>query len=261
MAGGIGATRLGLGSAAGAEDDPYLDEMLDDMGAVRSGMQRVVWSVETDQPVAALTFDDGPHPALTPAILDVLEERGVPATFMMLGHAAESHPGLASEVAARGHEVGSHGWRHLNLAKTDEAETRREIEVGAAKVSRATGQPVSLFRPARGRLNDAALRVLAPLGQDIVLWSVTRGDGRWSSARRVADHVVASVGPGDIIDFHDGIGRSTFRPDTPRAQELLARRQVEVAALPGLLDGIAARGIRLVRLSELLRAQPAGPPR
>ncbi len=260
--GGAGASMLGRGSAgASDDDDDDVDEMLDAMGDVRSGMQRVVWSVDTDEPVAALTFDDGPNPALTPAILDVLAHHGVPATFMMLGHAAEAHPSLAAEVVAAGHEVGNHSWRHLNLAKADEAETRREIEVGAAKISRATGQPISLFRPARGRLNEVALRVIAPLEHDIVLWSVTRGSAGWTSPRRVASHVVRSVGPGDIIDLHDGIGRSTFRPETPRAQELLDRRQVEVAALPRMLDGIAERGIRLVRLSELLPARPSGRPR
>lgn len=252
-AGGFGASRLTPPAPVEADDDDDLDEM----GLPQSGMQRVVWSVATDRPMAALTFDDGPHPALTPSILDVLARHGVPATFLMMGHAADINPGLAAEVAAAGHEVGNHGWRHLNLAKATAEVTREEIEVGAAKIAQATGQPVSLYRPARGRLNEAALRIVAPLEHDIVLWSVTRGAASWTSPRQVASHVVSSVGPGDIIDFHDGIGRSTFRPGTVRADELLERRRVELAALPRLLEGIAERGIELVRVSDLLPGRPA----
>ena len=250
----LGAGLAGLAPLPGPSEDHDDDEVRNP----KSGGQRVVWSVVTEQPIAALTFDDGPHPSLTPRILDILDRFRVPASFMMMGHSAEVHPSLVAEVIAAGHDIGNHSWRHLNLARTSSSETRREIEIGAEKIEAASGRAVEMFRPPRGRLNEAALRILAPLRQDIVLWSVTRGPLDWRSPRRVAAHVIDAVGPGDIIDFHDGIGRGTFAPDTPGGQELMERRLVEVAALPRILEGIAAKGIRLVRLSELLPPAPTG---
>src|SRR3546814_4785602 len=98
-------------------------------------------------------------------------------------------------------------WRHLNMAHTAAAETRVEIEEGARRIEDASGREIQMFRPPRGRLNEHALRVLAPLRQDIVIWSVTRGALDWRSPQKVADNVVEQTGPGDIIDFHDGLGR------------------------------------------------------
>jgi peptidoglycan/xylan/chitin deacetylase (PgdA/CDA1 family) len=252
----LGAGLTGLAPLPGPSDDDAEDD--DRVRNPKDGGQRVVWSVVTDQPIAALTFDDGPHPGLTPRILDLLDRFGVPASFMMMGHSAAAYPSLVAEVVAAGHDIGNHSWRHLNLARTSSSETRREIEIGAEKIETVSGQAVEMFRPPRGRLNEAALRILAPLRQDIVLWSVTRGPLDWRSPHRVAAHVVDAVGPGDIIDLHDGIGRGTFAPDTPGGRELMERRLVEVAALPRILEGIAAKGIRLVRLSELLPPAPLG---
>jgi peptidoglycan/xylan/chitin deacetylase (PgdA/CDA1 family) len=251
----LGAGVTGLAAPVPTPSDDHDD---DEVQNPKVGGQRVVWSVVTDQPIAALTFDDGPHPSLTPRILDMLDRAAVPASFLMMGHNAEAYPGLVAEVVAAGHDIGNHSWRHLNLARTSSTETRREIEIGAEKIEAASGRAVEMFRPPRGRLNEAALRILAPLRQDIVLWSVTRGALDWRSPQRVAAHVVDAVGPGDIIDFHDGIGRGTFAPDAPMGQELMERRLVEVAALPRILAGIAAKGIRLVRLSELLPPAPLG---
>ena len=255
--GGGAALGAGVASVRGWTEPALTDDEYDDEAEnPKRGGQRVVWSVATDRPIAALTFDDGPHPELTPRTLELLARHGAPASFFMMGHCAETYPDLAAEVVAAGHDVGNHSWRHLNLAHASAEDTRREIEVGAAKVEAATGVAVRMFRPPRGRLNEAALRVLAPLRQDIVLWSVTRGALAENDPGRIASYVVERVGAGDIIDFHDGIGRWTFEPRQPRAQELLERRRAELDALPAILDGIAANGIQLVRLSELLPPQP-----
>ena len=87
--------------------------------------------------------------------------------------------------------------------------------------------------------------------QDIVLWSVTRGEKRWRTPERVAQHVVGNVGRGDIIDLHDGIGRGTFVPASDLAAELMRRRQVEVEALPEVIERLAQRGIHLATVSDL----------
>ena len=235
----------GGGDTDDTEDD---DEIADP----RAGMQQIIRSLDIDHPVAALTFDDGPHPRLTPRILDALDRGGVQATFMVMGHAGQQHPQLVREILAAGHEIGHHGWRHLNLAKVGALKTREEIEVGAQVVEDTAGIGVHLFRPARGRLSEGALRLLARLRHDVILWSVTRGEKRWQSPSLVAQHVVQQAGPGAIIDLHDGIGRGTFVPGTALADELLSRRLVEVDALPQLVEGCGERGIRLGTVSDLL---------
>jgi peptidoglycan/xylan/chitin deacetylase (PgdA/CDA1 family) len=227
----------------------------------KRGGQQIVWSVSTDEPIAALTFDDGPTPELTPRILEILERYGVVASFMMVGHCAESHPTLVREVVAAGHDVGNHSWRHLNLASASAHDTRLEIEVGAEKIEEASRRSVTMFRPPRGRLSEAALRILAPLPQDIVMWSVSRGALDWEAPARVASNVVDGVGPGDIVDLHDGIGRYVFDPGSARARELLDRRLVELEALPRIIEGIQEKGVRLVGLSELLPQSAATPPK
>src|SRR3546814_5357518 len=98
-------------------------------------------------------------------------------------------------------------WRHLNMAHTSAAETRVEIEEGARRIEDASGREIQMFRPPRGRLNEHALRVLAPLSQDIVIWSVTRGALDWRPPQKVADNVGEQRDPGDLNDFHDGLGR------------------------------------------------------
>lgn len=229
------------------EDDD--DEEVEDP---RSGLQRLIWTVQTNQPVAALTFDDGPHPELTPPILEILDRYGIKATFMAMGYAAERHPHLMAEVVARGHEVGHHTWRHKNLALTTVNETRDEIDLGVRLVEEAAGVPIHLFRPPKGRLSEAAVRLVAKHRHDIVLWSVTRGPLDERSPGRVADHLVNNVNGGDIIDLHDGIGRGTFNEEGEFAAELMDRRLTEVYALPQFIEGLTARGVRLGTVSDLM---------
>lgn len=249
---GASTTRWLLGND---EAEPDADEDDEEVEDPRSGLQRVVWTVSTDQPLAALSFDDGPHPDLTPPILEILDHYGIKATFMAMGYAAERHPHLMAEIVDAGHEVGHHSWRHKNLALIDTKEARAEMEHGARLVEDAAGVPVRLFRPPRGRLSEAAVRLAAKHRHDIVLWSVTRGPLDERSPNRVADHLVRSTGPGDILDMHDGIGRGTFNPRGAFAAELMDRRVTEVDALPRFIENLGAKGVRLGTISDLMAAR------
>jgi peptidoglycan-N-acetylglucosamine deacetylase len=249
---GASTTRWLLGSDEPESEDDEDDEEVEDPG---SGMRRLIWTVDTDQPLAALSFDDGPHPDLTPDILDILDNYGIKASFMAMGYAAQQHPRLMAEVVDAGHEIGYHTWRHKNLALTDVDTTRDEIERGAQLVEDIAGVPVHLFRPPRGRLSEAAVRLTAKKRHDIVLWSVTRGPVDERSPRRIADHLIRSTGPGDILDLHDGIGRGTFNPDGAFAAELMDRRVTEVAALPRFIEELGAKGVRLGTISDLMAAR------
>lgn len=242
------------GRANDAGEDEDEDEILDP----RSGLAQVIWSVDTDQRRAAITFDDGPDPEFTPRILEILAMYGVKATFMAMGYNAEENRDLLLEIKDAGHEIGHHSWRHLNLAHVNATETRREFEGGMRSVEEVCGVEMRYFRPPRGRMSEDAMRLAGKHRQDILLWSVTRGPLDERSPRRIANHIVGEVGRGDIILLHDGIGRGTFKRGSPEAEELTARRSTEVEALPEVLDRIYAGGIELGTVSELMAARSWG---
>lgn len=220
----------------------------------RLGQQRLIWSVSTAKPLAALTFDDGPDPELTPRILEVLAEHGVQATFNVMGWNALRHPDLVRAVVAAGHELGNHTWTHQDLALQSTLQTRRQLERGREAIERTAGVRPRFFRPPRGNLTGSAIELAAELGYDVLLWSVTRGSAGVGTPASVADHLARTVAPGDVVALHDGIGRGTFHPRGPGAHRLRARRLVEVQALPAAVERVLGRGLRLVTVSALLAA-------
>jgi peptidoglycan-N-acetylglucosamine deacetylase len=226
----------------------------------RLGQQRLIWSVATARPLAALTFDDGPDPELTPRILEVLAEYGVQATFNVMGWNALRHPDLGRELVAAGHELGNHTWTHQDLAFQSTLQTRRQLERGREAIEQTAGVRPRFFRPPRGNLTGSAIASAAELGYDVLLWSVTRGSAGVGTPGSVADHLARTVAPGDVVALHDGIGRGTFDPRGSGAHQLRARRLVEVQALPAAVERLLGRGLHLVTVSALLAAgegQPA----
>jgi peptidoglycan-N-acetylglucosamine deacetylase len=220
----------------------------------RLGQQRLIWSVSTAEPLAALTFDDGPDPELTPRILEVLAQHGVQATFNVMGWNALRHPDLVRAVVAAGHELGNHTWTHQDLAFQSVLQTRRQLEWCREAIERTARVRPRFFRPPRGNLTGSAVASAAELGYDVLLWSVTRGDAGVGTPASVAEHLARTVAPGDVVALHDGVGRGTFHPRGAGAHELRARRLVEVQALPSALERMLGRGLGLVTASALLAA-------
>lgn len=215
------------------------------------GTHRVIWAVETAEPLASLTFDDGPDPEFTPAILDVLRRYDVRATFFMMGWNARRNPELATAVVDAGHDIGNHTWTHLNPTLVSPDEAVEEMHRGAREIEAVTGVRPQWFRPPRGQLSGFSIRQAAMLGTDTVLWSaVPRG----STPQEVRDEL-AEFGPGDIVDLHDGLGRGTFNPGRDFTQKLRVRRHAEVEALPAVIEDALGRGLRLGTLSELLAVE------
>lgn len=226
-------------------------------GVARLGTRRVVWNTTVTEPIAAITFDDGPTPEYTPRILDALAQAGLTATFNIMGYNAVRHPDLLREVVAAGHEIGNHTWDHRDLTTLTQAETREELRRCRDEVEALIGQPFTSFRPPRGELTGYALRVAAELGYDTFIWSVTRGPGDKKEVREIGDYMGRTVEAGDVLGLHDGIGRGTFEPDASFARALADRRELEVRALPSALQQIADRGIGLISANRLLaRSEP-----
>ncbi|MCA9554874.1 MAG: polysaccharide deacetylase family protein [Myxococcales bacterium] len=198
----------------------------------------------------ALTFDDGPDPEVTPQILDALAAAGAKATFFAIGRHLEAHPALARRLVDEGHELGNHSFSHsrlLNFARDGamEAEVRR----GAAAVVAVSGQPgLPLYRPPIGLKNPPLARVARRLAMRVVMWSVHGRDTGAASGAAVAERVLGRAGPGDIVLLHDG-------RDAPGPA-----RRATAEAVPLILAGLAARGLRPVTVSALLAASPQEAP-
>ena len=221
-------------------------------GVARLGTRRVVWNTTVSEPIAAITFDDGPTPEYTPRILDALDREGLTATFNVMGWNGVHHPGVLRDVVAAGHEIGNHTWDHRDLTTLTQRETRDELARCKDEIESLLGQPFTSFRPPRGELTGYALLVAAELGYDTFIWSVTRGPGDKKEVGEIEDYMGQTVGAGDVLGLHDGIGRGTFDPQAPFAVALADRRELEVQALPSALRQIADRGIGLVSANRLL---------
>lgn len=181
----------------------------------------------------ALTFDDGPTPDLTPRVLDALDQRGVKATFFLVGEEAARHPALTRDVVRRGHEVGNHTYSHQNLAALGPAAAREQVDRGRAVLEEVTGRPVRLLRPPWGAVNLAVLLHAAHMGLTVVLWSVDSRDWRRTGGEGIRRTLrQARVRPGDILLLHDDY------PET-------------VAALPGVLGDLRRSNLSLGRLADL----------
>ena len=221
--------------------------------ALRAGRHNVVWSVPTTAPLVAFTFDDGPHPHYTLRVLAALRDAGVTATFNVMGVQALRHPGLLAEVVAAGHEIGNHTHTHADLSTLDRARTRAELREAHDRLQQFVQQPVRLFRPPRGELTGFGLRAAAELDLDVVMWSLDRGASRVGSPESVTEHITTHVRRGDIVALHDGLGHAGLQPASAAARLLARRREVEMHALPRVLELVAARGLRVVPVTTLLR--------
>lgn len=199
-------------------------------------------------PAVALTFDDGPDPRFTPAVLRILHDHQARATFFVLGEEAQRHPSLVQQEARLGHEVANHGWRHLDSCRLRPEELRRNVERAAALIAALTGRRPALFRPPYGACAGRALPAARAAGEQVVLWHVALEHADAATPGEMARRALRLVRPGDIILAHDG---------------RLDRRRT-LAALTPLLRGLAARGLRVVPVSELLHGatgdRRTGPP-
>jgi peptidoglycan/xylan/chitin deacetylase (PgdA/CDA1 family) len=186
----------------------------------------------------ALTFDDGPHPQGTPAMLDVLRGRGATATFFLVGEQVERYPTLAAEIVAAGHEVELHCFRHRNNLRLGPRSFLEDAERGRAAIEGASGQAVACYRPPYGIFSAVTLRAVQRRGWRPVLWSRWGRDwGRSATAESIARRASAGIGAGDVVLLHDA--------DYYNARGSWVRT---AAALPLILDEIEACGLKTASL-------------
>lgn len=191
----------------------------------------------------ALTFDDGPDPEWTPAILDILKARGIKATFFVVGSEAERYPEIIQRIVAEGHEIGNHTFTHPNLAEAPASLIKLELNATQRLIESLTGRSTTLFRPPyNADSRPANMQELLPIGiaQSMgymtVLENVDPRDWQKPNKNKLLDRVKTELPHGNIILLHDGGGD----------------RSATVAALPKILDYLHERGNRVVLISKLL---------
>ena len=174
----------------------------------------------------ALTFDDGPNPDATPAILDALASRGARASFFILGRHAQKWPDLVRRIATEGHTVCNHGYHHRKLHFKSPKYVRNDLQLGTRAIFDACGVRPVFFRAPHGFRSPWVTYIARSLGQRTVGW----GHGVWDSARpgveTIVERTVRVAKPGAILLLHDGDGYDPLgdRTQTARAVPLIVDR-------------------------------------
>lgn len=203
-------------------------------GQITSGAAATIKGIVTARKVVAMTFDDGPHPTLTPILLDLLKSLNIRATFYLVGSRVAAYPQLVARIAAEGHEIGNHTWSHPYLTKRSASGVLRELDRTTRAVYEATGKAPVTMRPPYGALSlRQRLMVHQERNLPTILWSVDPQDWTRPAPGVVTQRILASTRAGGIVLSHD-IHSQTIR------------------AMPKTLAGLGAKGFEFVTVSEML---------
>jgi len=201
--------------------------------------QGVVVDGPADRRHVALTFDDGPHPDATPRLLEVLARHGVTATFFPLGFRAAEFPAVLAEVAAAGHEIGTHGYQHVPWVLSPPSVLRRDLSRSVDTIADACGVRPKVARPPFGWVHAGSVGICAELELEVVLGDVYPRDTTRPGTGTIVGRTQRRVGPGSIIILHDGAWR------------LGADRTQTLAAVDALIPRLRAEGYTFVTVERL----------
>jgi len=193
------------------------------------GLPARAWSGGEYERVVALTFDDGPHPELTPWLLDILQYEQVPATFYVIGSWAYRYPDIVRRAYRSGHEIGNHSWSHPFLTRISLARAADEITRTDELLRSISGAVPNTVRPPYGAMDRWVEDLANP--RPMILWDVDTYD--WRSRYTPAVERAAIRSNGGIVLMHD------IHPTT-------------VEAVPAVIRGFKDRGYRFVTVSSYL---------
>ena len=191
--------------------------------------------VPTKTKDVALTFDISWGTVMPPKVADILRDYGVEATIFISGPWAARHPDFVRRLAAEGHELASHGYRHSNMSQWSEGDIESAIARTHDIIQEISGQSPTYIRPPNGDYDDLVIATAARLGYTVVIWSLDSLDWLNPGVDRIIDRLLTRAEPGDIILMHAS--------DTCRQTD---------QALPAVIEGLRAKGLDLVPLGKLL---------
>ncbi|WP_096156698.1 polysaccharide deacetylase family protein [Bacillus sp. FJAT-45066] len=193
----------------------------------------------TSEKLVALTFDDGPDDYYTPRMLDVLKEKGVPATFFVVGRQVDAFPQIMKRIVEEGHGIANHTQTHPNLRTQWSSNVRAQVNTTQETMARVVGRRPDIFRPPYGSLTKADVVVLNELGMKNIMWSVDTVDWSGASADEILRTVHRDITPGGIILQHNFQSNSRLLDGS-------------LEALPRIIDELTARGYKFVTIQTLL---------
>lgn len=215
----------------------------DNVISVFTGKLKPIYSAQVTTQEIGLTFDISWGENTAEPILNILKEKGIHATFFLSSPWAAKHEELIKRMVSEGHEIGSHGNRHVDLNTLSPGELEREILTSQEVLEKISGQKISLLRPPNGAYDNKVISVSHNLGYKVIQWSVDSLDWKRPGPEAVINNVLNGIRnghgaqPGDIILFH----ASDSAPDT-------------IKALPVVIDQLKAKNYSLVPVGQLLKS-------
>lgn len=192
--------------------------------------------------IIALTFDDGPCPELTPAVLQILARYKAKATFFVVGEHVQQYPALVRQTVAAGHEIGSHSFTHPN-EEINAPHSARELQRTEIALESIAGKRPFLYRPPYGNIYWTMSKVAAAQGYCVVKWTMCGADGAKENAADIVRNTTTNPQPGDIVLLHDG-----------------RTHDETIKALPEILRRLTDKGYHFVTVTQLLRKWDAVKP-
>jgi peptidoglycan/xylan/chitin deacetylase (PgdA/CDA1 family) len=190
-----------------------------------------VWQIPTTQKTVYLTFDDGPHPAITPVVLDMLAEYGAKASFFCIGDRVKRFPDIYQRILDEGHAVGNHTYHHLNGWKSSKKDYLANVREASQCIESW------MFRPPYGRMKESQANAISKMGYKTIMWTVLSGDyDRSLSPEQCAQRVLGNINPGYIHLFHD----------SEKAEKNM------IHALGKLLEATKMQGFKCEKINEKL---------
>jgi peptidoglycan/xylan/chitin deacetylase (PgdA/CDA1 family) len=190
-----------------------------------------VWRIPTTQQSLYLSFDDGPHPTITPKVLDMLAAHGAKASFFCIGDRVKRFPEIYQRILDEGHAVGNHSFHHLNGWKTNDDAYCIDVEMAAKLIDSR------LFRPPYGRMKGSQASAISREGFKTIMWTVLSGDYDANlGPEECAQRVLGNIKPGFIYLFHD----------SEKAEKNM------FYALEKLLEACKMRGFQCEKINEKL---------
>lgn len=214
----------------------------DNIRSVLSGNLKPIYSVKTDNNRIGLTFDISWGQENVLPVLEILESEKIKATFFLSSPWAQSHPEVVKQIADSGHEIGSHGKRHVDLNTLSEQVLTEELNSSREVLENLTGRKITLLRPPNGAYDNKVISVANSLNYRVIQWSVDSLDWKRPGPDKVFEYVIngrsknKGASPGDIILFH----ASDSAPDTPKA-------------LPAIIRTLKSKGYELTPVGVLLQ--------
>jgi peptidoglycan/xylan/chitin deacetylase (PgdA/CDA1 family) len=188
-----------------------------------------------------LSFDDGPHPEATPAILDLLKAKNSKATFFLVGENVERYPALTARIIADGHEIGEHSYSHTHPWRTSPLRSLDDLRKGARTLAPyEMVHHFSLFRPPFGKFNLVTLLYVWLSKKHVAFWTVDPKDYQQDSGEAVFNLLLPHLHPGSVILLHDG--RRNTHNDV----------RTTVSALRLILDAVDEKGLALTTIGEVI---------